>query len=734
MNNFLQLQTRTKKLACLWAGLLWITLLPIQAQEQDDMLVLNNLKQMSLRDLGQVEIRLDETFDVFDGLIQAKKTTVATGIKQYTDRAPSVTTVITAQDIEAMGARTLEEALRSVPGLQVSYNQINIPVYTFRGISSIDNPEVLMLINGIRANDSYKGSKGEYWNGFPVSAISRVETIRGPGSAVYGADAFSGVINIVTKTAQETKGTEAGFRFGKFNTQDAWLVHGGQWYGLDIVATVELNHTDGHQRMVESDAQTVWDKVFGTHASLAPGPYSSEITTYDARVDIAKQHWQFRAGFHRGDDTGTGVGVGQALDPTKPWDVKRINADLTYHRPQFTDNWDVQAQLSYLHTGSELAFQIFPPGAFGGAYPIGYIGEPSAFQNDTQLALSGLYRGLDDHLIRIGVGYAHYDLYKIGEVKNFGTNPFTGGQISPITPIDVSDTPEIYSPEVSRNNEYVFLQDTWTMSPNWELTTGLRYDNYSDFGSTMNPRLGLVWEPHSELTTKLLYGRAFRAPAFSELYNQNNPVSIGNPNLKPEKIETWEVALDYRAKSNLHLALNLFYYDIKDKIALVPVTGSSDLGYANNIKWKGQGGEFELRWKTSTKSSLLFNYSYQNSKNKTTNVTLNNAPQQFAFVRGDHLIGSYWYLDGQVNWLNEWPRDVNDPRPAMDGYTTVDLTLRRKDVRGGKINFALGIKNLFDADVRYPSPGPGVGSVVVNVPNDLPGSGRFFFGELRYQF
>jgi iron complex outermembrane receptor protein len=428
-----------------------------------------------------------------------------------------------------------------------------------------------------------------------------------------------------------------------------------------------------------------------------------------------------------------GVGIGQALDPTKPMSVERINADLTYHDQQFTDNWDVQAQLSYLYTGFEFAYQIFPPGAFGGAYPIGYIGEPSAFQKDTQLALSGFYRGLDDHLIRVGAGYANYDMYEVRHIGNFGPNPFTGEQISPIELVDVSDTPAAFIPEVARNNSYAFLQDTWTISPNWELTAGVRYDDYSDFGSTTNPRLGLVWEPRSDLTAKLLYGRAFRAPAFRDLYNQNNPIAIGNPNLKPEKIETWELVFDYRSTENLHLALNLFRYEIEDKITYVP-KGDSEFGYANAASWKGQGGEFELRWKTSAKSSLLFNYSYQDSKDDTTNATLSNAPQQFAFVRADYLIGSYWYLDGQLHWLDEWPRDPNDPRPAMDGYTTVDLVLRRKDIRGGKTNFAIGIRNLFDADVRYPSPGPGVGSTVVNVPNDLPGAGRFFFGEFRYKF
>ena len=170
---------------------------PLQTLAEEDIENIKKLANLSISELMEVEV-----------------VSVATGRSQLVAHAPSVITLITAQDIEEIGARTLEEILRSVPGLQVSYNFFNIPIYTFRGVSSLNNSEVLVLINGIRVNDSYIGAKGLYWNGFPMSAISRIEIIRGPGSAVYGADAFSGVINIMTKTVQEVKGTEVGVRFG----------------------------------------------------------------------------------------------------------------------------------------------------------------------------------------------------------------------------------------------------------------------------------------------------------------------------------------------------------------------------------------------------------------------------------------------------------------------------------------------------------------------------------------
>ncbi|MEK7992035.1 MAG: TonB-dependent receptor, partial [Thiotrichaceae bacterium] len=674
---------------------------------------------LSLTELGQIEIRLDDTFDIFDGLVSAKKTSIATGTSQNIERAPAVTSVITRQDIEAMGARTLEDVLQSVPSLQVTYNWFNIPVYSVRGISSGYNPEILVLVNGLRINDIFSGGKAIFWSTFPISGIQRLEVIRGPGSALYGADAFSGVINIITKTAEDIDGTEVGIRIGSNNTQDGWVQHGGEWNGFEMATIVDFSKSDGHQRIVEADAQTIFDQAFGTSASLAPGKYGSELTTYDVRFDIAKQYWRLRANFFKNDEMGAGGGNAQAIDPTTPMNFKRFTTDLSYHNPTVTENLEVEANLNYWDGDLLGAWQLYPPDAFGGAYPIGFIGYPSSTETQSQFSLSATYKGLKNNQIRVGAGYAYYDLSKVGELRNFGLNPFTGEVLSPLELFDGTDTAAAYMPEVARDNQFLFIQDTWTFNPDWELTTGIRYDRYSDFGSTMNPRLGLVWQPRLDLVVKLLYGQAFRAPSFQELYNQNNPVSQGNPDLKPEKIETWELAFDYRATDDIHLALNLFRYKIKDKITLVPI-GNSVFGYGNAASWKGSGLEFETRWKTSNRSSLLFNYSYQDSEDDT-GATLPNASEQVAFFRTDYLLGYKWYLDAQLNWNNGWARASTDPRTRLDGYTTMDLVLRRKDIRVGKTNFAIGIKNVFDADVRYPSPSPDIGSTTVNIPNDLPG-------------
>ena len=126
---------------------------------------------------------------------------IATGVAQPVSKAPAVASIITAEEIRAMGATDVDEILETVPGLHVTRSALGYnPIYVFRGMYSAFNPQVLMLINGIPVTNLYFGDRSQAWGGMPVEAISRIEVVRGPGSAVYGADAFAGVINNIEKT------------------------------------------------------------------------------------------------------------------------------------------------------------------------------------------------------------------------------------------------------------------------------------------------------------------------------------------------------------------------------------------------------------------------------------------------------------------------------------------------------------------------------------------------------
>jgi iron complex outermembrane receptor protein len=208
------------------------------------------------------------TFEEDDlALVYGDKATVsiATGSARSLRRAPAVASVVTAEDIAAMGATDLDEVLETVPGIHVSRTAVRYaPTYAIRGIySGTTNPQVLLLQNGIPATTMYNGDKGAAWVGVPVENIARIEIIRGPGSALYGADAYAGVINIITKTAADTPGTEIGLRGGSFNTRSAWMQHGGMAGPVEVAAFLRIGATDGIQEILQADAQTRNDRLYG---------------------------------------------------------------------------------------------------------------------------------------------------------------------------------------------------------------------------------------------------------------------------------------------------------------------------------------------------------------------------------------------------------------------------------------------------------------------------------------
>src|SRR5450759_4643594 len=169
--------------------------------------------------------------------------TIASGTRQPVARAPSVASVVTAEDIAAIGAADLDEVLETVPGLHVARSPLGYnPIYTIRGIDTQYNPQVLMLVNGIPITGVFVGDRSQIWAGMPVDNIARIEVIRGPGSALYGADAFSGVININTKTAADINGTQLGLSAGSFNSRDGWVQHGGKLGGFDVAGYLRTSH------------------------------------------------------------------------------------------------------------------------------------------------------------------------------------------------------------------------------------------------------------------------------------------------------------------------------------------------------------------------------------------------------------------------------------------------------------------------------------------------------------
>lgn len=659
--------------------------------------------------------------------------TIATGSRQNISKAPAVASVITARDIEAMGATDLDQVLESVPGVHVSvFSSPYLPIYGIRGIHTGYNPQVLMLINGIPINNVFLGDRSRGWGGFPLENVARIEVIRGPGSALYGADAFAGVINVITKTAAEINGLDYGARIGSFRNREAWIQYGGDLGPVQAAFYLRAGKTDGQRETVSADAQSTLDRIFGTRISRAPGPVATARDAVDARMDLAMGLWRVRAGVqHR--SIGMGAGLGDSLDPDSRELSRRVYTDLTYDNPNFARDWSLTAQAAYFDIKDlpgDPAFMLFPPGAFGGAFPDGVIGNPGHYERHSQFSLSAFYTGFKDHRIRLGIGHKIEDLYKTVEYKNFRfvVLPGIGPALVPVGALaDFSDTADVFLRPHKRTVNYVFAQDEWRLAKDWSLTIGVRQDDYSDFGSTTNPRLALVWDAAYNFIVKAMHGRAFRAPSFAELYNINNPVAFGNPNLRPETIVTNELAFSWQPTSTLQTNLSLFRYRMDDILRFSANADPSTGATAQNTGGQtGRGLEVEVTWDANRNLRLSGHLARQRSIDLATGQDAGLAPHRKLFLHADWRMAPFWSLGTVVTHVGDRRRQPGDSRPQIADYTTVDLTLRREKI-AGNWDLRASVLNLFNREAKEPSLAPG------SIPYDLPLARRSFYLQLQHK-
>lgn len=605
---------------------------------------------------------------------------ISTSTKQTLSKAPSVVSVITAEDIKATGATNLMEMLQGVPGLYVKTNLFGFkPLITFRGASGAN---VLLMVNGAPAKDLV-WSPGIFWKGMPAHLIERIEIIRGPGSALFGSDAAAGVINVITKSAQPLDQSEIGARAGSFDTQSAWLQHGTRWNDFDIAFTADVSHTDGHDPFIA--------RARGN--TLGTARYGWDNT--DLRLSVGKGHWRFLADHTRHGDVQIGLTGAAVLDPRTRASDSQTNLTLLYDNPDFAPDWGINAELRY----RDMEYSS-GNGFWEGITGVVNLNRMDSAERRTNIEASALYRGFRDHALRFGGGMQVQDLYEFRQTWDGVPQPLVAPQ--------------------KRRTSYVFVQDIWSFAKDWELTAGMRYDHYSDFGGTLNPRFALVWQTTERLTTKLMYGQAFRAPSYLEMHltTSANPP---NADLKPEKSRTWEASLSWLATRDLRLGLNV--YDFVRTQVIAPET-TAPFQFQNYDRFDTFGSELEAQWQATSKLRLAGNFSYMKNEDVTSPLRDVAIPRKFGYFRADWAFLPKWNWNLQVHWFGKRPLKAGDTRTPIKDQTLADTTIRY--FHGSEWEFAASVRNLFDTDARdYSS---------TALWHNLPLPGRNLYAEIRYKF
>ena len=457
-------------------------------------------------DMDLMELSLEEllTMDV----TSATKTTGVT-----LQKAPSVIRVFTREDIDKFGFTTLYDMLSNVPGIQIQEYRSGHQLSWIRGVQARYNNKILWLIDGIPIRDSYYGHSF-LDEGFPLEIVERVEVINGPGSVLYGANAFSGVVSI--KTRQSGREVKAGYSSHSspegalYWTEKSWTFYGGFFdsEGFSPHLNNDGNAWEHNQDRERTSAMIRYKK----------GPWEAVVSATE--FEYAENHRDSRKDRSISRDPAYG-----AIKYTRSYDdAFSVNLVAYYERyplSKFQHRFDASGQITRIER------EVFDTLMFG-----------------TDLDITYRTR---NHTLVFGASFQHDE-----DDGMFAEDLFP----------EPARSASLAVSGVQRDNIGVFIQDMWDFDEKWALVTGMRFDHLSDFDNEWNWRVGLVTEQAS-FYGKLLVGSAYRVPSYREYLD----VAAFNFDLEPEHMTTIELQIGKKlARSDMNLTFYRNSYDdfIKD--------------------------------------------------------------------------------------------------------------------------------------------------------------------------
>ena len=650
--------------------------------------------------------------------------TIASRMEEKAVRAPSMVTVITAKEIKNIGARTLFDILQTVPGFDTIKNaSFGVNRFGARGMQASDT-KIKVLIDGHSLNMPFNGRATTFFDDLPLKNVKKIEIIRGPGSALYGENAFLAVVNIITKDADDIDGIEVATGFGRYDTNEYGILFGKTLYNINISGYARYHKTNGMSSTIDQD------KIFGAPFALTPGKVNDSRINSDLNLKVSYKDIEFNAKYMN-KNTEPFVGAQFALtDDSSEQRYNYVMGDLRYKlgigdkitfKPRvYYDQYDFSFFEELFPDGFTIPFDLDGDGDIE-VFPFGMLADGLGRNKRLGSEMQLNYNLFDNNTLTLGFDYIWEKQDNLRFITNF--NPLTNASLGSMR--DVSDTSNWIRGKI-RQIWAVYIQDKWDITDRLGLTIGIRHDQYSDFEGTTNPRIGLVWNFMDNAHLKLLYGEAFRAPSFEET-GTLNPALVGNPGLDPETIRTYEIGLGYEFNEFINANVNYFYNDINDEIALTQKgLPTAPQVYENTGGPHIQGIEFELKadlnkiWK---EAYAFANYTYLDAEAE--GDLLPGVPKHKGNVGVNFPIGKNINANLHTFISDKRPRAEADSRDDSPGYALVNLTLiAREFFKDMEIKASLF--NLLDKDYSDPAP-------INTIPTDLPKPGRTFFFELSFR-
>ncbi|MCF6154483.1 MAG: TonB-dependent receptor [Candidatus Brocadia sp.] len=659
---------------------------------------------------------------------------IATRHESPVGKAPSIVTVITAGDIKNLGYRTFAEILRTVPGFEIlKDDSFGAVVPNVRGL--IGSEKIRVMLNGHLVNNPFSGGAFTLFDDFPLENIKKIEIIRGPGSAVYGENAFLAVVNIITIDAKDIDGVKLSSGYGSFDTYEENVVFGKTCGKVGISGMAYYRQTNGFDGIVERDRQTKNDNISSSlpppfnfpAASQAPGKVHDGRQEFGLNLRVAYNDF-YVEGLYINKNKEPFIGPQSALNDESDVETNYVFVDAGYKKT-FDERFTIRPRVYYDQFDDNIFIESLPEGGTldrngdgfpDTRYPDGLIGNGKVIEKIVGTEIPFDYQLFDGNIITLGLEYRLINQTNVHFLSNF--HPRT---LEPLGSIqDFSDTYPFLE-EATRRIWSVYLQDTWDITDTLHLTLGARHDQYSDFGGATSPRSGLTWAFMKNASLKLLYGEAFRPPNFQEMFTINQPAIEGNEDLDPETIRTYEVGLSYQFNKHVTSSINYFYNDIEDLIVLRALPTAQGTSHFENFgDAHVQGIEMETRVDIVKDNYVFMNYTFQNPED--------NRGNELPFVaqhKGNFGVNVHYpkYINTNLSTFisGTRSREDNDPRDDLPAYALLNLSIIAKEFFK-TMEIQGTVFNILDKD--YSDPGP------ISIPDDLPRPGRTFFVGLSYQF
>lgn len=645
------------------------------------------------KDLAYLQLNLEELLDV--------PVTGSTLTQESLKTVPSVVTVFTHEQIDRLGLDYLYELLRLVPGFQVSRNADNPFNYTYSaGGRRLGNRalEILLVVDGRLFGNPRAVGADTGVSLFPLAQIERVEVIQGPGSALYGSGAYTGVINVITRKGISNVKVSLGSD-NRHQLDWHWSEQFGDWQNDLFV------HTYG------DDGQTY---------HLSDGRVTSDARReLDFNWDLHDERRRIQAAWYRlqGEDFYTLERVLNGFNEYRQ-QLRHLSVEQQF---QPADYWGLHLTLAYrdgeqhfhapLVNAGLLVSVSNPPSTEPMLAKVTFKTRATQLTLANELNLEAwgnLQFGLDWQNAEEDETYGHtnYNLEEL--VKRQGLVTYYGD----------FDYSVVVEKAIDRDTTGIYGQWIYDLNAATRMTLGGRYDYYESIGDHISPRLGFVHQLNAIHSLKLLYGEAFRAPNFVEVALLNNPYLAGNPNLDHELVKTWNLAWIATGR-RMGLEFAGFYSQYENPI-LAGIQGTTRI-YINGPDQEAQGASLDLHYQLDSHWLMRLSYTH-----------LYDLPDS-AFAESDQLAAAVfnyqrgrWNCSLSANYQGARQYLISaSQRGYLPGYWLANGQISYSFSPETRLRFS--VKNLLDES--YSSPALGVG-----IQGGVPNRGREASVGMDWQF